>query len=346
MHNQHYIIIGNGIAGTNCAETLRASDPSCRITLLTGESHALYNRVALPRVLKLQASEAKVRMRTCDRHLQDGIDLRLETRVTHLCPDQKSVLTDTGEEIPYDKLLIATGGRPRRLSVPGGDLHGVMTFQTLDDTRALDECIRAARTAVVAGGSYIAYELADAFRARGLETTWIMRGPRFLHRILGAEGGRIVEAIAADHHVRVVHGAEITAVHGRNGAVTGVATTAGEVLDADIVGLGLGLCLNTDFLAGTGLRLTPGVVTDAQLRTNVPGIYAAGDVAMVYDPALDAYTQVGTWDNASSQGALSHATWSAQGRPSPRSPRIRRRCSILNCAWWAELRTTTPRWRR
>ena len=301
---RRYVIIGNGIAGTGCAETLRKLDPACQITLLAEEPYPLYNRVSLPPFLKLQAPESKVLMRTRERHEQNRIDLRLETRVTHVCVAERTVVTHNGKEWPYDALLVATGGRPNQLPVPGGDLHGVYNFQTLDDSKAINQRILEARTAVTTGGSYIAYELTEAFRARGLHTTWVMRGPRFLRRILDAEGGRIVDAIAADHGVRVIHGEEIAEVYGKDGVITHVETTGGRVLEADMLGVGLGLTLNTEFLAGTGVELRGGVVTDEKLRTNVPGIYAAGDVAIFYDTFIDGHSQMGTWDNSSSQGRL------------------------------------------
>ena len=301
---RRYVIIGNGIAGTGCAETLRKNDPNCQITLFTAEPYPLYNRVSLPPFLKLQALETKVLMRNMERHEQNRIDLRLETPVTHVCPQERTVTTLSGEEVPYDALLIATGGTPNPLPVPGGDLHGVFNFQTLDDSKAINERILESRSAITTGGSYISYELTEAFRSRGLETTWVMRGPRFLRRTLDAEGGRIVDTIAADHGVRVIHGEEVAEVYGKNGAITHVETSGGQVLEADILGCGLGLTLNTQFLEGAGLELHGGIVTNEKLATNVPGIYAAGDVAIFYDTFINAHSQMGTWDNSSSQGRL------------------------------------------
>jgi NAD(P)H-nitrite reductase large subunit len=222
----------------------------------------------------------------------------------HVCVAERTVVTQTGREWPYDALLVAAGGRPNRLPVPGGDLHGVYNFQTLDDSKAINQRMLEARTAVTTGGSYIAYELTEAFRSRSLETTWVMRGPRFLRRILDAEGGCIVDAIAADHGVRVIHGEEIAEVYGKDGVITHVETTGGRVLEADILGVGLGLTMNTEFLEGTGVEIHGGVVTDAMLRTNVPGIFAAGDIAVFYDTFLEAHSRMGTWDNSSSQGRL------------------------------------------
>ena len=109
---RRYVIIGNGIAGTGCAETLRKLDPTCQITLLAEEPYPLYNRVSLPPFLKLQAPESKVLMRNRERHEQNRIDLRLETRVTHVCVAERTVVTHTGKEVPYDALLVPGGAWP------------------------------------------------------------------------------------------------------------------------------------------------------------------------------------------------------------------------------------------
>jgi len=304
LETQRYVIIGNGIAGTGCAETLRKNDPNCQITLLTNEPYPLYNRVSLPPFLRLQAPETKVLMRTMERHKEKNIDLRLETQVERVSIKDRTIVTDTGERIAWDALLVATGGRPNGLPVPGGHLKGVVNFQSLDDSKAINGRILESTHAVTTGGSYIAYELTEAFRARGLHTTWVMRGPRFLRRVLDAEGGRIVDAIAADHGVEVIHGEEIGEAHGEDGVLTHAHTTGGRELRADILGLGLGLTLNTELMEGTGIAINGGVLTDTCLRTNAPGVYAAGDVAVFYDTFVDAHSRMGTWDNASSQGRL------------------------------------------
>ena len=118
-------------------------------------------------------------MRTVEIHEQRGIKLLRGRWVTGVCRDERTVILDGDEELPFDRLLIATGGTPRLLDMPGAHLHGVYQFQTLDDTRALIERCEESQTAVALGGSYIGYELAEAFSHRGLHTTWIMRGRFF-----------------------------------------------------------------------------------------------------------------------------------------------------------------------
>jgi 3-phenylpropionate/trans-cinnamate dioxygenase ferredoxin reductase subunit len=148
-----YVIIGNGIAGTTAAEVLRRADPGGCVSLITDEPYPLYNRVALPRFLKGQVREEKVLMRTPEAHEKLGINLLLETKVTAVSLEERVVLTDRGQAIPFDRLLIASGGRPNRLSVPGADACGVFNFQTLDDTKAILEALKTARRAWKLPGS-------------------------------------------------------------------------------------------------------------------------------------------------------------------------------------------------
>lgn len=304
MASEHrrYVIIGNGAAGTTCAETLRKNDPSCEITLLTDEPHPLYNRVALPRYLKGVVREEKVFMRTREQHCEKNIKLLTGVTARQVDAGGHTVLLENGTELPYDALLVASGGRPNRLKVPGRDCPAVFNFQTMDDTREIIAEATEGKHAVVIGGSFISYELAEGFAMRGLHTTWLMRGPRFLWRTLDEEGGAILDALARDHGVEIFYGEECAEIHPRNGMVGEVVSTAGRDIQADVVGVGVGLTLNTSFLAGAGVEVVKGVRTDKYLRTNVPDIYAAGDIAEFYDVMMDGHNIMGTWDNALSHG--------------------------------------------
>lgn len=299
-----YVILGNGVAGTTAAETVRKQDPSGSVVLVAGEPYPLYNRVALPRLLKGEIDEARVMMRTVEDHTRRGIQLLLGVRAVAVDFHERVVVLEDGRQLPWDRLLIATGGRPRRLQVPGGDSVGVFHFQTLDDTRAIVEHALRARRAVTVGGSYIAYELTEGFRRRGLEIAWLIRGERFLRRVLDEAGGELVDRIARSHGVQVIYGEEVAEVKTRDGVVTGVVTTSGRYLDCDLVGAGLGLVLNTDFLAGSPVKLGKGVVVNEYLETSVPGVYAAGDVAEFYDLFLGSHHVMGTWNNAQGHGRV------------------------------------------
>ncbi|HEY8485957.1 MAG TPA: FAD-dependent oxidoreductase [Limnochordales bacterium] len=303
------VVIGNGIAGTMAAETIRKLDSSVHVTVVAQEPYPLYNRVALPRLLRGEIPEGKVFMRSPDHHRKAGYDLRLGVRAVRVVPEERVVLTDTGEALPYDRLLVASGGRPNALSVPGTESNpvGIVYFQTLGDTRAIIEQAQRARRAVTVGGSYIAYELTEGLRRRGLEVVWLIRGPRFLRRILDEPGGQLVDRIARRHGVEVIYGEEVARVLVKDGAVSGVVTTSGRTVEAQLVGCGLGLTLHTQFLEGSGVPVRKGVVTNEFLETEVPGIYAAGDVAEFFDTFVGRHHTMGTWDNATTHGQVAAA---------------------------------------
>src|SRR5205814_2247667 len=162
----------------------------------------------------------------------------------------------------------------------------IFNFQYFDDAQAIAERMREARTSAVVGGSYIAYELAEAFRYNGLETTWIIRGPYFLRRVLDPEGGALVDDIARHHGVEMVYGEEIASVERSNGAVGAVVTNRGRHVQADMLGAGLGMRMNLDLLADTPVETKDGILTNEYLETNVPGVFAAGDVAEFFDVTI------------------------------------------------------------
>ncbi len=300
-----YVIIGNGAAGTNCAEMLRKNDADCTITMLASEPYALYNRVSLPPFLKGQATEQKVMMRTPEAHQRLKIDLRLNTCATAVDTHAHTVIIDNGQTLPYDKLLIATGGRPTPLDVPGADSFPfIYGFQTLDDTKAIIARSEQARTAVTVGGSYISYELTDGFAMRKLDTTWLVRGPWFLRRVLDEDGGAHVDAIARRHGVHTVYGEQVERVLPGGNGICQIMTTAGRVVDAEMVACGLGLQFNTDFLRGTPVEINKAIVTNEYLETTVPDVFAAGDVAEFYDVAIERHHTLGTWANAIAHGRL------------------------------------------
>ncbi|MBE3589938.1 MAG: FAD-dependent oxidoreductase [Firmicutes bacterium] len=312
MAERRFVIVGNGAAGTTAAEELRKLDPSGRITLIGLEPYPLYNRVSLPRVLQGRLAPERTLLRTVEWHAQRGIDLRLETEAAALHVAERTLELSTGEALPWDALLIATGGRPRRLGVPGDDAPNVLHFQTLDDTRRLLEAAAEARArsgaearAVVIGGSFIAYELTEGFVQQGLRVTWLMRGDRFLRRVLPPEAGELVDAIAGERGVEVVHNEEVARVVVRDGLAVAVETKSGRRYPCDLVGAGVGLEMYTAWLAGSPVPLEDGAVrTDERLSTGIEGVFAAGDVARFFDPIIGRRHRMGTWDNALMHGRV------------------------------------------
>lgn len=307
-HEKHYVIIGNGVAGTTAAETLRKNDANCSIRLITNEAYPLYNRVSLPRFLQGVIAEQKVMIRDFAWHEQRNIELLTETLVERIYTDERVVVTNKEQHLPYDALLIASGGWANPLRVPGAkDVSHIYNFVTLDDTKTIVAKMLESRTAVAYGGSFISYELCDGFAVRKLDTTWIMRGPYWLRNALDPEGGEVVDNIAKKFGVEVIHGDEIEEVVPKNGVPTYVKTKKGRQIQADMMGIGLGITLNTQMLSGTPVEIRKGVMVNEYLETNVPGVYAAGDVAEFFDPTIGTHHTMGTWDYAMAHGRIAGA---------------------------------------
>jgi len=302
---RRYVIIGNGIAGTTAADTLRKNDPNCSIHLLTNEPYPLYNRVSLPRFLQGVIVEQKVMIRDFAWHEQRNIMLVTQTMVTSVNTEERVVLTDDGQKFPYDALLVATGGWANTLKTPGAEgTRHIYNFVTLDDTKSIIARMLESRTAVAYGGSFISYELCDGFAVRKLDTTWLMRGPYWLRSSLDPDGGEVVDNIAKKFGVNVIHGDEIEAVIPQNGVPAYVRTKKGREIQADVIGIGLGITLNTTILANTAVEVRSGIVVNEYLETNVPGVYSAGDVAEFYDPTIGKHHTMGTWDNGMAHGRI------------------------------------------
>ena len=301
---KRFVIVGNGVAGTTCAETLRKNDAECEITLIGDERWPLYNRVALPPYIKGKATRQKVFLRTVEQHVQRGITLMLETRVTKVNHEEQTILLNTGQELPYDALLIATGGRPNHLRAPGADgASNLFNFQYFDDAEAILDAIHTSKRAAVTGGSYIAYELAEGFREQGLEVFWLHRGPHFLRRVLDPEGGALVDDIAREHGVHMLYGSTIEECVRDNGKVKTIVESHGQRIDVDMIGAGLGVKLNLELFKDLpNVEIRSGIVTNEYLEVGVPNVYAAGDIAEFWDVTIDRHNILGTWGNSIGHG--------------------------------------------
>ena len=297
-----FVIIGNGAAGTYAAEQIRKDDAAADIVLIDDEKYTLYNRVSLPRYLRGVLLEQRVTVRDMAWHEKNRIDVRLETKVMNVNFEEKTVAMEPGGELKYDKLLIATGGRPNPLRVPGAErAKYLFNFQYFDETKAMVARIPESKVAVVMGGSFIGYELTEAFAFRKLETHWIQRGPWFLRRSLDEPGGKVVSLLAEDAAVHLHYEESIERLEQSNGQIA-VSGSKGFSAKADLVAVGLGLTMNIDIFKDTALETNVGILTNEFLETNIPDVWAAGDVAEFYDVVSQRHHRMGTWDNSLNHG--------------------------------------------
>lgn len=302
---KRYVILGNGIAGQTCAEELRKLDANASITMLAAEMHPLYSRVALPGFVRGQLREDKVMLRSVGDYEKHGIEIHFGTRGEHIDVANKIVVSDRGQSFGYDAVLIATGGHPKAPPLASmADNPDILTFQTLDDARRIIARTDEAKRVVVMGGSFIGYELAEGVAHRKkAKVTWLMRGPRFLRTVLDEEAGELTRRLGEEAGVEFVFSDNLTSVSRINGHYV-AETEKGRKVEFDALAYGVGLDFYLEPARNCGVEIREGIVTDQRMRTSVPGIYAAGDIAFFYDLMVERHHQIGTWDNAAGHGRV------------------------------------------
>lgn len=311
-----HVIIGAGLAGVSAADELRNQGGADEdIVLLGADPDEPYDHPPLSKgYLRGEEDDSAVRLRDPGWYAENRIDRRT-VRAVRISADRDTVQLDGGDELPFDRCLVATGGVARRLPVPGMDLAGVMTLRTWADGRALREAAGATPRAVVVGGGFIGVEVAASLRALGCEVDLLMLEQVVLERALGprlgAELGRRLDAAG----IRVHAGTSVTAFTGTD-RVTGVTTDNAGDLPAGLAVVGVGMAPAVDLAEASGLDLDGdlgGVACDGGFRTSRAGVYAAGDVAAVVSSVAGHRLRVEHWAEALNQGKL--AAQAMLGRP-------------------------------
>src|SRR6185503_4909558 len=221
---------------------------------------------------------------------------------TGLDPAARLIELSDGDRLSYDRTLVATGGRNRALTIPGADLEGIHDLRTFEDADRIREEARPGRTAVVVGAGFIGCEVAASLRMMGVEVEVVEIFEVPLERVLGVEVGAVFEGIHRDQGVRF-HFRQVADRFEGTGRVEAVVTSEGSRIECDFVVVGVGMQPNVEWLRGSGVSVDNGVVVDEFCRTNVDGVFAAGDVAHHWHPIFDRRLRVEHWDNALKQGA-------------------------------------------
>lgn len=301
-----YAVVGGGIAGVTIAEELRRGAPEAGVVVFNAEPNPLYSRMLLKEFLKGGSDEAAVRIHDEAWFERNGIDYHGGVRVVGT--REGRVLTDSGEEVPYDVLFAAGGGSqadPFGITEEAENVRGLWSFR---DARWIRQRVERGEieTAVVVGAGFLGLELADALAVHGVHTHYVMRG-RWSRHGMGPAGSEIVHHALGDHGVTVQEGQRVVDFETEAGEVVAVRTDQ-RVLPCDFVGLAVGLTPNVDYLGGTDAEVRDGVVVDEHMRSADPNVLAAGDVAEYYDPVLERHRRTGTWLSAIDQGRVAAAT--------------------------------------
>jgi 3-phenylpropionate/trans-cinnamate dioxygenase ferredoxin reductase component len=317
---QTFVIAGASLTGAKAAETLRADGFEGRLLLIGAEPERPYERPPLSKdYLRGEAERDKLYVHEERFYAEHDIDLRLGRAVADIDLAGSAVALDDGEWLRFDRLLLATGAEPRRLTIAGSELNGVHYLRDTADSDALRERIGRGGAAVVIGAGWIGSEVAASARQRGLDVTVIEPAAVPLERVLGAEVGAIYRDIHADHGVRMLLGTGVEAFEGET-AVERVRTSDGRVLDCDFVVVGIGVQPRDGLASRAGIETGNGIQVDEHLRTSAPNVFAAGDVANARHPFYGEPIRVEHWANALHQGPAAARSMLGHDEPFDRLP--------------------------
>jgi 3-phenylpropionate/trans-cinnamate dioxygenase ferredoxin reductase component len=299
------VIVGAGQAAVQAVDTLRRRGFTGKLTLIGEEAWLPYQRPPLSKKFLSGALEReRLLIRSAPYFAEHSVTTHLGRRVTDIAPRARHVRLDDGVVVPYDALLLATGSRPRRLAIPGGDLEGVHYLRTIADAERIRASSASGGRLVIVGGGYIGLEVAATARELGMEVTVLEMTGRLMSRVTCPEVSAFYAAEHGRHGVAIRCNETLRALHGdaRSGRVRAVLTEQGNEYPADMVIVGVGVVPADELAKAAGLECENGIVTEAHCRTSDEAIYAAGDCASHLNRQFGRHLRLESVDNAFEQG--------------------------------------------
>jgi len=304
-----YVIVGASAAGLGAVEAIREVDPNGTITVITDETCSHYSRPMISDFVSGKADMEKINCRTEEFWKENNVEALMGKKATALDLNEKTVQLESGEKVSYEKLLLATGGKPFVPKTDGSEKDGVFTFTTIGDAQRIAAKIDAinAKAAVVIGGGLIGISVTEALLKRGLKVTMVELQDKILSLLLDAKGSDIVEAVVKKAGVNIVTGQSVQKILGKpdnDGVVGGVMLTKGGQIACDFVIMAIGVIPRTDLVAGSAVKINRGIVVDNLMQTSVPDVYASGDVAEAYDFIINQNRTLPLWPLAVLEGQV------------------------------------------
>jgi NADPH-dependent 2,4-dienoyl-CoA reductase/sulfur reductase-like enzyme len=298
---RRYILVGAGAAGIGAAEAIRSQDPAGEIMVLSEEQAGFYSRPGLAYYLTGEVSERQLFP------FSEADFRRLELRQVHsrarcIHPQQHQLELQDDKRLPYDRLLVATGSTAINSDAPGAGLKGVVKLDNLEDAKSILALARKKAHAVVVGGGITALEIVEGLVCRGVHTTYLSRGDRYWSNVLDEIESQIIERRLREDNVHIHYHSELAEILGQSGMVKGVRTKDGREIPCTMLAVAIGVKPRLELAVASGLRLERGILVDQTLQTSAPDVFAAGDVAQVYDPFAGKYVLDTLWSPARDQG--------------------------------------------
>ena len=305
-----YVIIGAGVAGISAVEAIRSVDSDGEIIMVSDDPYGYYSRPGLAYYLTGELQDKALFPRTKEHYQKLNFNF-LKARVTRILRSDHAVLVDGKSKLVYDKLLIAVGARAMPLGVAGANLEGVVKLDHLADAKHILKLAKRGKTAVVVGGGITALELTEGLLARGMKVNYLLRGDRYWSNVLDKHESHVVEERLTEEGVVLHHKAELKEVIGKKGHVVGAMLVDGRTLKCDMLAYAVGISPCMELVEETNLAKDRGLLVNEHLQTTDLDIYAAGDVAQVYDPLSGKSALDSLWNPAHEQGRV--AGWNMAG---------------------------------
>jgi NADPH-dependent 2,4-dienoyl-CoA reductase/sulfur reductase-like enzyme len=295
-------IVGGGLATARVVKAYREGGGADDLVVVSADSSIPYHRPPLSkRYLRGEIEADGTYVESEGFYAEQGVELRLQTQVERLDPGSRALTLVGGEDIAFDRLVIASGATPRRSTATGVDLDDVFTLRTLANSTAIREAAKEAKHAVAVGTGFIGLEVAASLTQLGVSVTIVDRGTQLFRPLAAPAFSDYLARLYAEQGVELLLEDEVAEFRG-DGSLSSVVTRNGEERDVDLAVVGIGVTPEVGFLEGSGIELDDGVVVNERFETSQPGIYAAGDVARFYDPVFGRSRRIEHWSNANYQG--------------------------------------------
>jgi NAD(P)H-nitrite reductase large subunit len=292
-----YLIIGNSAGGIGTAEAIRQVDKKGALTIVSDEPYPAYSRPLISKYLTGERTLEGILFRPLDFYDENNIIFLPGKKVTHLELDDQSAQLEDGEQIAWEKLLLAIGGKPIFPKMKGSGKKGVFTFTNLDDAKEIDRFLDNVKKAVVIGGGLIGLSVTEALIKRGVDVIVVEMKEHVLNTILDQQASMMAEKVLKEAGVEIIAGQTVVKVNGR-GTVEEVILDNGSAIPCDLVVVAIGVSPRPELVRDAKLEINRGIVVDRHMATNHPGVYACGDVAEAYDFVYGENRLTPIWPNA------------------------------------------------
>ncbi|MGE5197389.1 MAG: NAD(P)/FAD-dependent oxidoreductase [Deltaproteobacteria bacterium] len=311
---KQFIIIGNSAAGLAAVEAIRKADKESKVMVLSDEDYPSYCRCMISYYLAGEVKEDRILYRTESFYKENNVELLLNKKVVRVDPKKNRLICESKEQFNYDSLLIATGASPKFPEINGIKKREVFGFRTIKDAKEIEGLLPVTKTACVLGGGLIGLKAAYALRKRNIEVKVIIKSRQILSQMLDFESAGLMQRRLEENGIELILGEDVTEIIG-NGDIKAVKLDSGKVFGCSLVVVGKGVSPNIGLIGDSGITFNEGIITDNLLRTNIPDVYAAGDVCESFDVTLGKISINALWPVAVEQGRYAGLNMSGKNTP-------------------------------